>query len=196
MIKRSGDRAAGVSGQDLRLAYHRTAVVDAASVRLRAGEVTATSWRSMCPVLVTEGSDASRNLDRRRDDLQMIAAAVGRTDRAEQLLSDLDGALVSQVAIELGLANAWTGAVDEVWGLGTTDVEGLTGLADSDLHFFYNASGKEDVFAGGLAGNPIWESLRFVEQQQVHRLPDGIWTFGGPLSCQQYADAIVAAYAG
>jgi iron complex transport system substrate-binding protein len=107
------------------------------------------------------------------------------------------GALVSQVAAELGLANAWTGEVDQVWGLGNTDVEGLTALAgEADLRFFYNASDGQDVFVDGLAGNPIWESLPFVQQGQVHKLPDGIWTFGGPQSCRQFADALVSVYSG
>ena len=42
------------------------------------------------PVLVTEGSDASRNLARMREDLLLIAKAVGKTDKAEQVLADLD----------------------------------------------------------------------------------------------------------
>jgi ABC-type Fe3+-hydroxamate transport system substrate-binding protein len=185
------------------------------------------------PVMVTTGSDASRNLDRMRDDLNMIATAVGRTDQAAKLLSDMDaafaaakekiaaagaagrpfvmadgwkqgstisirlfgkGALVSDVAEQLGLVNAWTGEVDKEWGLGTTDVEGLTGLKDPEIRFFYNASDGEDVFADGLASNAIWKSLPFVKNQQVNKLPDGIWTFGGPLSCQQYADALVKAF--
>ncbi|PZG20078.1 ABC transporter substrate-binding protein [Nonomuraea aridisoli] len=106
------------------------------------------------------------------------------------------GSLVSDVATELGLKNAWTGKVDEMWGLGTTDVEGLTSLKDPAIRFFYNASDGDDVFADGLAGNAIWKSLPFVEKGQVTKLPDGIWTFGGPLSSRQYADALVKAYAG
>ncbi|GGM66118.1 ABC transporter substrate-binding protein [Micromonospora sonchi] len=106
------------------------------------------------------------------------------------------GALVSQIGIQLGLTNAWTGKTDEVWGLGQTDVEGLTGLKSADLHFFYNASDGADVFADGLAGNAIWTSLPFVKQGHLHRMPDGIWTFGGPLSGKQYIDQLVTAYAG
>ncbi|ASW55362.1 ABC transporter substrate-binding protein [Plantactinospora sp. KBS50] len=104
------------------------------------------------------------------------------------------GALVSQLGIQLGLTNAWTGKVDQTWGLGQTDVEGLTALKGQDLHFFYNASDGEDVFADGLAGNAIWKSLPFVQQQKLHRMPDGIWTFGGPLSAQQYLDQLVKVY--
>lgn len=186
------------------------------------------------PVVVTKGSDASANLKSMRDDLTMIATAVGKTDVATKVLSDFDahlaaakekiaaagaagkkfvmadgwkegsnisvrlfgkGSRVSDVATELGLVNAWTGEVDPVWGLGTTDVEGLTALKKEDLHFFYNASDGVDVFADGLKDNAIWKSLTFVSKQQVTKLPDGIWTFGGPLSCQQYADALVKALA-
>ncbi|MFI5489023.1 ABC transporter substrate-binding protein [Micromonospora echinaurantiaca] len=104
------------------------------------------------------------------------------------------GALVSQLGIQLGLTNAWTGKTDEVWGLGQTDVEGLTGLKDPNLHFFYNASDGDDVFADGLASNAIWKSLPFVKQGNLHRMPDGIWTFGGPLSGKQYIDQLVKTY--
>ncbi|GAA3446475.1 iron-siderophore ABC transporter substrate-binding protein [Planomonospora venezuelensis] len=106
------------------------------------------------------------------------------------------GALVSDVATQLGLTNAWTGEVDPVWGLGNTDVEGLTALKDPDTRFFYNASDGVDVFADGLASNAIWKKLPFVEKNQVTKLPDGIWTFGGPLSSKQYAEAVVKAYTG
>lgn len=105
------------------------------------------------------------------------------------------GAFVSQLGIQLGLTNAWDGKVDEVWGLGQTDVEGMTALKSPDLHFFYNASDGTDVFADGLADNAIWKSLPFVKQGNLHRMPDGIWTFGGPLSAKQYIDQLVNTYA-
>lgn len=105
------------------------------------------------------------------------------------------GAFVSQLGIQLGLKNAWTGKVDETWGLGQTDVEGMTVLKGQDVHFFYNASDGDDVFADGLAGNAIWQSLPFVQQNRLHRMPDGIWTFGGPLSARQYIDQLVKVYA-
>ncbi len=105
------------------------------------------------------------------------------------------GALVSQIGIQLGLTNAWEGKTDEAWGLGQTDVEGLTVLKNPDLHFFYNASDGTDVFADGLTGNAIWKSLPFVKQGNLHRMPDGIWTFGGPLSGKQYIEQFVNTYA-
>ncbi|WP_433532309.1 ABC transporter substrate-binding protein [Micromonospora sp. CA-263727] len=104
------------------------------------------------------------------------------------------GALVSQIGIALGLTNAWEGKTDEAWGLGQTDVEGLTVFKSPDLHFFYNASDGSDVFADGLADNAIWKSLPFVKQGNLHRMPDGVWTFGGPLSGKQYIDQLVNTY--
>ncbi|RLP91412.1 iron-siderophore ABC transporter substrate-binding protein [Micromonospora sp. BL4] len=104
------------------------------------------------------------------------------------------GALVSQIGIQLGLTNAWTGKTDEVWGLGQTDVEGMSVLKDPNLHLFYNASDGVDVFADGLAGNAIWKSLPFVQRGNLHKMPDGVWTFGGPLSGKQYIDQLVKTY--
>lgn len=104
------------------------------------------------------------------------------------------GSFVSQLGIQLGLTNAWTGKTDEVWGLGQSDVEGMTVLKDPNVHFFYNASDGDDVFADGLAGNAIWKSLPFVKQGNLHRMPDGIWTFGGPLSAKQFIDHFVKTY--
>lgn len=102
------------------------------------------------------------------------------------------GSLVGEVTEELGLQNAWTTEGDPDYGLGATDVEGLTAL--DDVHFLYitNGSAEEDPFAAGLAGNAVWESLPFVAGGDVHRLPDGIWMFGGPASMTAYVDAVVA----
>jgi ferric hydroxamate transport system substrate-binding protein len=187
------------------------------------------------PVVVAKGTDASRNLDRMREDVRMIATAVGRNAEADQLLADFDaklaegrrriadagaagqayamadgwmegstvsirmfgqGSLVSQLAIQLGLKNAWDGQVDAQWGLGQTDVEGMTAMREENPRFFYNASDGTDVFADGLRDNAIWKAQPFVRDGRVHKLPDGIWTFGGPKSCMQYIDALVDTYAG
>jgi len=186
------------------------------------------------PVIVTEGSDASRNLERMRDDFTMIAKAVGKTGEAERILAGLDeklvegrqrmeeagaagtpfamadgwveggnvdirmfgqGALFSDVAEEIGLENAWTGKVDPMWGLGTTDVEGVTALKDEKaLRFVYSASDEPDPFAESLEKNPIWKSLPFVRKGNVHKLDDGTWTFGGPASVESFVDQLLEIY--
>ncbi|WP_022888398.1 ABC transporter substrate-binding protein [Agromyces italicus] len=105
-----------------------------------------------------------------------------------------EGALLTAVAEELGLENAWTGEGDADYGLGSTDVEGLTGL--DDLEFLYITNGEADAYAVDLADNAVWKSLPFVANGNVHRLPDGIWMFGGPSSMNDYIDAVVSTLAG
>ncbi|MGW5021028.1 ABC transporter substrate-binding protein [Streptomyces cacaoi] len=104
------------------------------------------------------------------------------------------GSLVGAVNEELGLKNAWKTKGDKNYGLATTDVEGLTELGD-DVRFAYigGDEGGRDPFKKELADNATWKSLPFVESGDVHRLPDGIWMFGGPASMGAYADALVDA---
>lgn len=105
-----------------------------------------------------------------------------------------EGALLTAVTEELGLENAWTGEGDADYGLGSTDVEGLTGVGD--VEFLYIASGDTDPYQNELAENAVWQSLPFVQSGKVHRLPDGVWMFGGPSSMNDYIDAVVATLAG
>ncbi|RMB85318.1 iron-siderophore ABC transporter substrate-binding protein [Streptomyces shenzhenensis] len=101
------------------------------------------------------------------------------------------GSLIGAVNEAIGLKNAWTVKGDADYGLAATDVEGLTGLGD--VEFAYIGSEDSDPFKDDLARNAVWKSLPFVKKDTVHRLPDGIWMFGGPLSMQAYVDAVVAA---
>ncbi|WP_454043688.1 ABC transporter substrate-binding protein [Cellulosimicrobium sp. Marseille-Q8652] len=102
------------------------------------------------------------------------------------------GSFFGAIGEELGLVNAWTEGGDPDYGLAQTDVEGLTQLGD--VQFLYVASESEpNPFTDGLEGNAVWEQLPFVVSGDVHRLPDGIWMFGGPLSASAYADAVVDA---
>jgi ferric hydroxamate transport system substrate-binding protein len=105
-----------------------------------------------------------------------------------------EGALLTAIAEELGLENAWTGEGDADYGLGSTDVEGLTNVGD--VEFLYITNGEADAYQNELAGNAVWQSLPFVQSGKVHRLPDGIWMFGGPSSMNDYIDAVVATLAG
>lgn len=108
------------------------------------------------------------------------------------------GSFFGAVAEELGLENAWTGEGDPDYGLASTDVEGLAPLADVEgLHFVYAANASaEDPFGDALADNAIWTGLPFVQAGAVHRIPDGIWMFGGPASGEAFVDALVEALAG
>ncbi len=101
--------------------------------------------------------------------------------------------LIGEVSSELGLETAWKLKGDADYGLAATDVEGLTKLGDVQFLYATNKVDGDDPFAKTLASNAVWKSLPFVEDDQVHRLPDGIWMFGGPESMEAYADAVVAA---
>jgi iron complex transport system substrate-binding protein len=97
------------------------------------------------------------------------------------------------VNAELGLTDPWTLEGDEAYGLASTDVEGLTALP-ADTRFVYITNDTDgDPFADGLKDNAVWTSLPFVKAGDVHRLPDGIWMFGGTASMTQYVDALVSA---
>lgn len=192
-----------------------------------------TQIEDIVPVLVLRGASADQPIEQMRENLELTAQAVGRTDEADVLLEELDaaladgaaaideaglagapftmadgylqgstltirmftdGSLVGAVGEELGLENAWTEGGDPDYGLATTDIEDLTSLPDETRFLYYtNEAAMGDPFEEALTGNAIWEDLAFVQDDEVHRLPDGIWMFGGPRSVQQWVDAVVAA---
>ncbi|MEU9337650.1 iron-siderophore ABC transporter substrate-binding protein [Streptomyces sp. NPDC048290] len=103
--------------------------------------------------------------------------------------------LIGTVNERLGLKNAWTVEGDKDYGLGTTDVEGLTTLND-DVQFAYignKGDAASDPFGNELKDNAVWKSLPFVKAGDAHRLPDGIWMFGGHESMTAYVDGVVDA---
>jgi ferric hydroxamate transport system substrate-binding protein len=103
--------------------------------------------------------------------------------------------LIGEVSAEIGLKNAWTVKGDAAYGLGSTDVEGLTELP-KDTQFAYIGNDEDDSatpFTSALAKNSVWKSLPFVKSGDVHRLDDGIWMFGGPGSMSAYIDSVVGA---
>ncbi|MDF2967711.1 MAG: iron-siderophore transporter substrate-binding protein [Nocardioidaceae bacterium] len=107
------------------------------------------------------------------------------------------GSLVGELGEAIGLTNVWKGDVDEAYGLGTTDVEGLTAIGDAHLFFtstdaLTDAAGYEP-WMPALEQNAIWRNAAFVEADRVHPFPSGVWTFGGPGSSQQVVDAFVDA---
>lgn len=102
------------------------------------------------------------------------------------------GSLIGDVTTEMGFTNAWTLKGDKDYGLASTDVEGLTKLKDIDYYYYLvNAGDGGDAFDAALKKNAVWKSLPFVQREQVRRLPDGIWMFGGPASMSNYIDAVM-----
>jgi ABC-type Fe3+-hydroxamate transport system substrate-binding protein len=102
------------------------------------------------------------------------------------------GSLVGELGESIGLTNVWKGEVDPAYGLGQTDIEGLTAIGDA--HFFFTST-DADLWQPTLEKNPLWRTAGFVEADRVHPFPTGVWTFGGPRSSEQVIDAFVDALA-
>ncbi|GAA3490713.1 MULTISPECIES: iron-siderophore ABC transporter substrate-binding protein [Streptomyces] len=105
------------------------------------------------------------------------------------------GSLIGAVNDRLGLANPWKVEGDPAYGLGKTDVEGLTKL-DKDTEFAYISNDEDKsstVFDGVLKDDAVYKNLPFVKAGKTHRLPDGVWMFGGTASMEKYVDSVVTA---
>ncbi|QZN84134.1 iron-siderophore ABC transporter substrate-binding protein [Cellulomonas sp. C5510] len=96
------------------------------------------------------------------------------------------------VADEMGLAAAWEDPGDDAYGLSYVDVEGLTALPEDTRFLYWGNDDEDDVVATTLSGNPVWQSLPFVQQEHVHRAGVGIWAYGGPESLAGWSDDLVA----
>ncbi len=105
------------------------------------------------------------------------------------------GSMMGELGEELGMTNAWTGEVDPAYGLGQTDIEGMTAVGDATLFYTGTEDPDSDVMAE-LAKNEIWKALPAVVEGNTHAFPSGIWTFGGPRSAQQVLDAYVVQLTG
>ncbi|AGZ41608.1 ABC transporter substrate-binding protein [Actinoplanes friuliensis] len=108
------------------------------------------------------------------------------------------GSFFGGVAAELGLENQWTTGGDKDYGLAQTDIEGLTKITNPETTFLYVANDADGgpAFVKALTGNAVWKQLPFTKAENLHRIPDGIWMFGGPPSAGAYVDAVVAAFTG
>ncbi|MGW0567260.1 ABC transporter substrate-binding protein [Streptomyces tauricus] len=142
---------------------------------------------------ITEGKKALADADLAGTEIAFADGYV--TSNQVSLRPYTDGSLIGSVNKRLGLRNAWKVKGDAAYGLGSTDVEGLTDLPkDTQFAYIGNDDDKSATpFTGVLTKNAVWKSLPFVKAGDVHRLDDGIWMFGGPGSMSAYIDSLVAA---
>lgn len=100
------------------------------------------------------------------------------------------GSLMGELGEEIGLTNVWTGKVDPAYGLGQTDIEGLSAVKDAT--FFHTGTvDPAGDFVTEMKKNDIFNSFPAVEEGRTHAFPEGVWTFGGPRSAEQAIDAYV-----
>jgi iron complex transport system substrate-binding protein len=100
------------------------------------------------------------------------------------------GALFTALGEELGLECVWTEETDPVYGLGQTDIEGLTTVGEANL-IYTSTDDPEGNYVTELEKNDLWTNLPAVKEGRAHAFPAGIWTFGGPRSSEQAVDAYV-----
>jgi ABC-type Fe3+-hydroxamate transport system substrate-binding protein len=100
------------------------------------------------------------------------------------------GSLMGELGEALGLTNAWEGEVDPAYGLGQTDIEGMSEIGDATFFYTGTTDPAGDINAE-LAKNRVWKQIPAVEEGRAYAFPEGIWTFGGPRSAQQALDAYV-----
>jgi len=100
------------------------------------------------------------------------------------------GSLVGELGEELGLTNVWKGEVDPAYGLGQTDIEGLSAIGDAQL--LYTGT-DASTWLDELEDNAVWKNAPFVKKERTQAFPEGTWTFGGPRSSEQLLDAFVRA---
>lgn len=106
-----------------------------------------------------------------------------------------DNSMVAQVMSKLGFKNAFETDKTETYGYTQAGVEALQTFQDKKLQFLYIVQNEDNIFENQLKGNPVWENLSFVKNDNTHKLPGDTWTFGGVLSAKvlakQLADAMV-----
>ncbi|WP_295014092.1 iron-siderophore ABC transporter substrate-binding protein [uncultured Microbacterium sp.] len=102
------------------------------------------------------------------------------------------GSLIGAIGSELGLTNVWKGETDPAYGLGQTDIEGMTAVGSATLLHTGTKDTTGDDFLAAAEKNPTWASIPAVKEKRIHAFPAGIWTFGGPRSIEQIADAYVS----
>ncbi|WP_319020929.1 MULTISPECIES: iron-siderophore ABC transporter substrate-binding protein [unclassified Brevibacterium] len=103
------------------------------------------------------------------------------------------GSLFGELGEELGLKNVWTGEVDPAYGLGQTDIEGISKVGDANFFYTGTDDPESEDYVELLKKNDIWSNIPAVKDKRTYPFPSGIWTFGGPKSSEQALDAYVEA---
>lgn len=97
------------------------------------------------------------------------------------------GALAQTLGTEIGLEPAWQDEGDEAYDISQSDVEGLTGLDEDTILYWWTSEADPDDPFEALEDNSVWNSLGFVENEAMHPV-DGIWIYGGPASAAQWIE--------
>lgn len=99
-----------------------------------------------------------------------------------------DNAMAVQIMQNIGLENAYESDGFQPYGFDEVSIEVLQNFQEAN--FFYIVQEEDNIFTNQLAGNPAWEKLAFVEEENTYGLSGDTWTFGGPLSAKVFAEQV------
>lgn len=129
---------------------------------------------------------------------KFIFAELHADDVAPTVRIHLDDSHMSMILERIGLVNA-APIVEEPARVGRHDVdlEGLTTLDGSDVHFLYfrnisfeDTSTSSDPVPSMFRDNPVWNQLSFVQEGRIYPL-DITYAWPGPLIATENANSIV-----
>jgi len=107
-----------------------------------------------------------------------------------QLRLFTNNAMAVQILSQIGLENAWIGEFDR-FGFNTVWMEALPAVEKAN--FLYSAETQNTHFKQ-LQKNPVWQNLKFVQENRLYPIGADTWVFGGPLSAQVLVENVVSAF--
>lgn len=103
-----------------------------------------------------------------------------------------DDAMAVQVLNKIGLENAWNGQPDQ-FGFNTVGIEALPKIEQAT--FLYIAP-DNNTHVKQLQNHPVWQGLKFVQENRFYAIGADTWVFGGPKSAQVLVEKVTAALTG
>lgn len=142
------------------------------------------------------------DLDDTYNELSTEIEDAGRTD--EEVLLSLsylanenvafrlfaDNSLAAQTMEQIGVDNAYESEQFEEYGYTETSVDALENYQEQTFIDIPTPEGDRDTIEQTLNNNEVWNSLSFVQNDNVHRLPSSTWPYGGPLSSEVFAEEV------
>ncbi|GEK58581.1 hypothetical protein CHL76_15215 [Marinococcus halophilus] len=142
------------------------------------------------------------DLDETYDELSTEIEDAGRSD--EEVLLSLsylanenvtfrlfaDNSLAAQTMEQIGVDNAYESRQFEEYGYTETSVDALENYQDQTFIDIPTPEGDRGTIEETLNNNEVWNSLSFVQNDNVHRLPSSTWPYGGPLSSEVFAEEV------
>lgn len=148
-----------------------------------------------------EGDKVLADLDQHYADAKTKLAAAGKDglnyvltqafsyQNAATMRLFTGNSLAVQTLDRIGLKNDWKSENFELYGFSTSTVEALPAVQDTNL--LYIVQKDDDIFAGALKDNSVWNGLNFVKEKRTYALDSATWVFGGPISSKVIVDQVV-----